>query len=347
MKIAILVPNFVEHDGGARVAETQAQELVREGNHVAIFALAANMKVKDADLFIMGMPESLFWQRVYRLLFPLDLFKTIKWLRRLKGFDLVIAHFYPMTWLAYLARKIYRVKYTFWFHGIYDPWLFPHLYERVYTRLHILLTRMTVSNADRVVSVSKFSQAKLKEYTGRDSEVVYNKVDAARFHRGIDGSQIRKRHQLGDAPVILSVGRLAPQKGTHLLLEAFNMVRQEVPGARLVLAGDLAFDYYRPQLEQLSNNSVIFAGHVSKSEIPYYYAMCDVYATCSQWETFSLPVVEAQMCGKPVVAFDIAAFKETVDGSGALVEPGNLAQFARACVQKLKQVCTGVLAKQT
>ena len=338
MRIAILVPNFVGADGGARVAEIQAEELAEMGNYVAVFTFAAEMKPKGVEVFVMGMPKSLFWERIYRLFFPLDLPKTLKWLPRLKSFDLIIVHLYPLTWLSYLAKTVYKVRYTFWFHGMEDPKLFPHLHERVYMRLQIFLTRWTVRNVDRAVSVSKFAQTKLKEYTGLDSEVVYNKVDDTKFQKGIDGSEIRRRYKLGDAPVILNVGRIVPQKGAHLLIQAFHQVNEEFPQATLMIVGDFAFDYYTKKLKEMSGSSVIFVGHVSHDEMPYYYAACDIYATCSSWETFNLPVVEAQSCGKPVVTFDNTAFKETVGENGILVETGNIERFSRACIDKLAQV---------
>lgn len=338
MRIAILVPNFVEQDGAARVVELQAEELAEEGDYVCVFALSADIKPRKADLFVMGMPRSLFGQRIYRLIFPLDILKTLRWLPKLKSFDQTIVHFYPMTWLAYLAKKIYKVRYTFWFHGIYDPWRFPYLYERIYTRMYIFLTRITIRNSDRVVSVSKFAQTKLKEYTGLDSEVIYNKVDGTKFHKGIDSSIIRQKHELGDAPIILNVGRLTPQKGGHLLIQAFYLIRKEIPQAKLMMVGDFAFGYYTKRLKEMSDSSVIFVGHIPHDDMPYYYAACDIYATCSLWETFNLPVVEAQLCGKSAVAFDVAAFKETVDENGILVVTGNIEKFAQACIEKLGQV---------
>lgn len=338
MRIAILVPNFIEQDGGAMVAKAQAEELAGEGNYVAVFTLAAGMKPKNADLLVMGMPKSLFWQRIYRLVFPLDIFKTLRWLPKLKSFDQTIAHLYPMTWLSCWAKKVYKVRYTFWFHGMEDPKLFPHLHERIYTRIQIFLTRRTVRNADRAVSVSKFAQTKLKEYTGLESEVVYNKVDDTKFHRGIDGSEVRQKYELGNAPIILNVGRLVPQKGGHLLIQAFYLIKEEIPQAKLIMVGDLAFDYYTEKLKKMSDNSVIFAGHASHEDMPYYYAACDIYATCSLFETYNLPLVEAQFCGKPVVAFDNTAFEETVDENGILVETGNIERFAQACIEKLAQV---------
>jgi len=337
MKIAILVPNFVEFDGAARVAEVQAKELIKQGHRVDIFTFAADIPPDGFKIYIMGMPKSLFWQRVYRLLFPLDLLKTLKWLPKLKEYDEIIVHLYPMTWLGYLAKKLYKVKYAFWYHGIMPPHLFPHLYERIYMRLQILFTRLTVSNVDRAVAVSRYGQKELKKYTGLDSGVIYNKVDLTRFHPGIDGTKVREKYNLGNDPVILFVGALRPVKGVHLLIQAFKLVKEKIPQAKLVIVGRPDYPYYFEQLKRMSDKSIIFAGFVPREELPYYYAVCDIYASCSLWETFHLPAIEAQALGKPVVAWH-EVFREVINENGVLVEKGNMKKFAQACIEKLMQV---------
>lgn len=334
MKIAILVPNFAEYSGDARVAELQAEDLSKEGNEVAIFALEADIKPRNAKLFVMGMPKSLFWQRVYRLIFPIDLIKTFRWLPKLKDFDLIISHLYPMNWLAFQAKKFYNVKYTYWYHGIPDPELYPNLHERIYLRMFIFLTKVTVQNADRAVSVSNAARKEFKRYTGLDSEVIYNKPDLERFYEGIDGSKIRKKYNLGNDPVFLNVGRVCPQKGAHLLIDAFALVKEKIPNAKLVIVGKHTYDYYSNELKEKCDSSVIFAGYVPDEELSQYYAMCDIYATCSLWETFNVPIAEAQACGKPVVAFNIGPHPEVIGKDGALVEEGNIQEFAEACIDK-------------
>lgn len=337
MRIAILFPNFVDYDGGARVAELQAEELAEQGHDVAIFAMRAAIRPKRADLFVIGMPRTLFWERIYRLIFPLDIFRSVRWLLRLKDFDLIITHQYPLTWLAYLAKRFYKVKHTVWYHGIMDPQYFPRLYERIYIKLQIFLTRLTVKNADRAVAVSKYAQKELKEYTGLDSEVVYNKIHLERFFPGIDGGEIREKYGLESDPVILFVGGLRPSKGVHLLIQAFNIVKKEIPNAKLIIVGRPDYPYYFEELKRLSDDSVVFAGFVSHEVLPLYYAMCDLYASSSLWETFNVPIVEAQTCGKPVVASDIGPHPEVIDDNGILVEAGNAEKFAQACIRKLKE----------
>lgn len=341
MKIAILVPNFVEMDGAARVAEVQAKELIKQGNQVDVFAFAADIPPSNFKVHVMGMPKSLFWQRIYRLIFPLDILKTFRWLPKLRKYDEMIVHLYPMTWLGYLAKKFYKVKYTFWYHGIVPPLTFPHFYERAYMRLQILLTKLTVRNVDRAVSVSKYGRKELKISTGLDSEVVYNKVDLARFHPEIDGRKIREKHGLGNDPVILFVGTLRPVKGVHLLIQAFKIVKQKIPKAKLVVVGRPDYPYYFEQLKQMSDESVIFAGFVPREELPYYYAACDIYASCSLWEIHNVSAIEAQACGKPIVVWH-ESFRETIK-DGVLVEMGNIEKFAKACIEKLMQVKPKIL----
>jgi len=341
MKIAILVPNFSEYSGDSRVAELQAEELIKEGNDVVIFALWGNNKPKTAKLRVMGMPKSLFWQRVYRLIFPCDLIKIFKWLPKLKDFDLIIAHLYPMTVLAFLAKKFYGVKYTFWNHGVVSPDLFTKLHEKVYLKMNKFLTKVTTRNADRVVSVSEYLREEFKSYTGMDSEVIYNTIDRHRFHQGISGIRVRQKYNLGDAPMILSVGRLSPSKGFHLLIKAFDLVKQRIPETKLVIVGQFTYDQYSEQLKEMIDNSVIVTGYVEDNDLPYYYAACDIYATCTLWEGFNLPLVEAQACGKPVVAFNMGPHPEVINENGVLVETGDIEGFAQACIDKINQVRQG------
>lgn len=338
MKIALLVPNFAEYSGDARVVDQQAEELISKNHDVTIFAFAADFLPRRAHLQIIGMPGSLFVQRIYRLFFFLDILKFVKWLPKIKNFDCVVVHLYPMTWFGYLGKKLYKFKYIFWYHGIENPNIFPKLHERIYMHLHLLLTKWSIRNADRFISVSNFARNNLKSYTGFDSKVIYNKIDTEKFHKGVDPSILRKKLNLENSTIILNVGRIGPQKGVHLLIQAFYLVKKEISNANLVIIGNFTFDDYGEMLRKISDNSVIFMGQVSKNEMPVYYSMCDIYATCSLWENHNIPVLEAQTCGKSVIAFDIEAFEEEIDSNGILVKKGDVEKFAKACIKKIRML---------
>ncbi len=339
MKIAILSPTFSPFAGLDRVVERQAKELAQSGNDITILTLKAYMPPPERiKLEVLGMPKSPLWQRVYMVTMPLNICKALKWVPRLKGFDVIYSHHYPMNWLAYLAKKFYSVKYIYYNHTIASPEAFSSLIERSYMRLFISLANWTIKRADSAISISCYVRQQLIEQTGLVSEVVYNKIDTTRFHGELEGSRLRDKYELGSSPIILFVGRLSPPKGVHLLIEAFSLIKQQIPDAKLIIVGEHTLPYYLKRLRKMVNPSVIFAGYVTDEEIPYYYAACDVYATGTMCEGFNLPLVEAQACGKPVVAFNIGPHPEVVkDGeTGFLVPPRDVGALAEAVIRLIK-----------
>ncbi len=338
MNIAILSPVFWTFDGISRVVEAQAGALRQQNNTVTIFALAANMPPPaNVTLYLLGMPQGALAQRAYRLLFPFDFAKAMRWVPKLKGFDVIYSHQYPMNYLAYLAKRFYGAKYVFYNYGIAPPETFSGFMERIYVRIITLLANWTIKRADSAISISRYLQQQLKRETGLNSEVMYPRIDTNRFHEMIDGSRMREKHKLWNAPVVLFVGRISPHKGVHLLIHAFNLVKQQVPNTKLVIVGRHTFAGYSKNLEQMSDESVIFTGDVSDEDLPYYYAACDVYATATLWEGFDLPLAEAHACGKPVAAFNIGPHPEVVeDGEAGLLVPArDIGALARGIIRLL------------
>ena len=339
MKIAILCNSLCGHYGVDRVVAWQAREFNKTGNQVCIFSFEADMKPPEGvSIQVLGIPRGFLRARIYRLLFPLNIPAVKQMVRRLKDFNVVYSHHYPLNWVAYLAKTFHGIKYIYYYHHLNPPEVYPTAIQRTYSRLLLFLTKWTAKKADSAISISKYSQKALKEETGLESEVIYDKIDSNRFHLGLDGSVVRQKHGIGDCPVILFVGGISPSKCIHLLVEAFKLIKHEIPDSRLLLVGKTIFSEYFRQLRQMSDDSVTFVGYVSDEKLPYYYAACDVYATASLWEGFNLPLVEAQACGKAVVAFNIGPHPEVVkDGeTGFLVSPRDVNALAEATIKLLK-----------
>ena len=240
-----------------------------------------------------------------------------------------------MNWLAYLAKKHYRIKYVYFNHGINTTGLLNNVWQKFYMKLFSFFTNITLKNVDEAYSVSKYLKEDLKNMSGLDSKVIYNKIDKKRFNKKVKGERIIKRYDLKNNKVLLYAGRIAPHKGIHLLLESFNIVKKQIPTAKLLIVGKPTFNNYFKKLKKLADKDVIFAGFVPDEDLPYYYAACNVYVTTSLWEGFNLPAAEAQACGKKVVAFNIGSHPEIVK-NGALVEKGNITKFADKTVRILK-----------
>lgn len=335
MKIAILTPTFSHYSGIDRVVKQQARDYSKQGK-VTVFALEADLRPKGFGLEIIGMPKGLFLQRLYRLLFFLDFIKINKTAGKLKDYDIVVSHQYPMNLIAYSAKKKYNVKYIYHNHGIGYSRLFGNIFERIYMRLFAFFNRLSLKNADSIVSISKFMQSELKREAGLESKVVYNKIDKKRFRKNLDGSRIRKKLGIKkNEKLLLFVGRLSPHKNIHALLEIFEIISKKLPSTKLLIVGKPTFSGYYKMLKKTANKNVIFKEFADDKELPYYYAASDLYVTASLWEGFNLPAAEAQACGKRVVAFDVCSHPEIVK-NGILVKKDNLEEFANAAIKLLK-----------
>ncbi len=331
MKIAILTPTFSHYSGIDRVVEQQAKDYAEKGHKVTVFALEAEINPKGFKLEVLGMPKSLFLQRLYRLFFFLDFKKINDTVERLKNYDIMISHFYPMNLIASKAKKIYHVKYVYYNHGIGYSELFDNFFEKVYMKLFLFLNKLSLNNVDEAISISRFMQSELKKETELSSKVVYNKIDK-RFRKGIDGSKIRKTLGIkNNEKLLFFIGRLSPHKNVHTLLKIFDLVNEKMPNAKLLIVGKPTFPSYFKKLKNLVNKNVIFKESVNDDDLPCYYAASDLYVTASLWEGFNLPIAEAQACGKKVVAFSVCSHPEIVK-NGILVKENDIRGFADAVI---------------
>ena len=333
-KIAILTPTFDHYSGIDRVVQLQAEDYVKKGHKVTIIALEAKIRANNYEIIELGIPKNSLLQRLYRLFFFLDL-KKLNYYKKLKNFDIVISHFYPMNWMSYLAKKHYKIRYIYHDHGINTTGLINSLSQKIYMKLFLCFNNLTLKNIDEAYSVSRYLKKQLKKESGIDSKVTYNKIDKKRFNKNIKGDKIIKKHNLKNKKVILYVGRIAPHKGIHLLLKSFNIINQQIPNTKLIIVGKPTFNSYFKTLKKIANKGVIFTGFVEDKDLPYYYAASNIYTTASLWEGFDLPAAEAQACGKPVVAFSIGSHPEIIK-KGRLVKENDIKGFADAVIKLLK-----------
>jgi glycosyltransferase involved in cell wall biosynthesis len=160
-------------------------------------------------------------------------------------------------------------------------------------------------------------------------EVVGRGVDARRFAPERRSPALRLRWGAGaHNPVLLYVGRLAPEKNVPLALRAFRVVQRRVPHARMVVVGDGPM---RARLEA-AHPDVHFAGARHGEVLAAHYASADVFLFPSLSETFGNVTLEALASGLTVVAFDAAAAGELIrDGrNGLLATAGDEDSFIDA-----------------
>mgnify|MGYP001294791286 CR=1 FL=1 len=161
-----------------------------------------------------------------------------------------------------------------------------------------------------------------------DVNLLPHGVDCQLFDPRRRSSELRQQWQSGQAPVMLYVGRLAPEKNIPLLVKSWQQLRHEYPGLQLVLVGD------GPLRETLQRDcpDIHFAGIRTGTELAQYFASADLFVFPSLTETFGLVTLEAMASGLPVVAFDVAAAGQYVSSgcNGELAAAGDEEEFVES-----------------
>jgi glycosyltransferase involved in cell wall biosynthesis len=148
------------------------------------------------------------------------------------------------------------------------------------------------------------------------------------------------RPPLSEPPTVAIAGRLIREKGTDVLLKAFAKVVEQIPSAKLLIAGD------DPERENLNilishlglSHHATMLGHLSRQELESLFDGVWVQAVPSLWaEPFGLVAAEAMMRGTAVVASSTGGLTEIIqDGkTGFLAPPGNVDALAEALLKLL------------
>ncbi len=194
------------------------------------------------------------------------------------------------------------------------------------------LLRHVGRDAAVITFVSNWCDAELRERFGSGPRygLLPPAIDPKVFHPSVDGTRIRRRHQLGDDPVVVCVSRLVERKGQDQLIRLLPALADRVPGARLLLVGD---GPHRCALESIAGSvgvtdRVIFTGEVPEAELAEHFAAGDLFAMpCRERkgglevEAFGIVFIQAQGVGRPVVAGRIGGVPDAVGpDSGLLVD---------------------------
>lgn len=195
--------------------------------------------------------------------------------------------------------------------------------------------------ATQIVTISKYSHAKIIEHYGIESEkirIVPNGVDIEKF-KPSDSLNAKLQFRLGQESTVLFMGSLIPRKGLSYLVKAAEKVVKQHTNTKFVIVGTGPM---QGKIEEslaavgLKNNFV-FLGNLKEDQLSVAYNAADVFVLPSIQEGQGIVLLEAQACGKPVVAFGIGGVKEAVrpNETGFLLELGDTAGLADRLLELL------------
>lgn len=124
---------------------------------------------------------------------------------------------------------------------------------------------------------------------------------------------------------ILFAGRLSPEKGVHVLLEAMTPLRARM---KLVLAGGSSYsDGYIDRLRRMAWDDVLFLGSVDHEMMAELYSNCYAYVLPSVMEGLSISLLEALSYGACILTTNIPENLEVIDSAGLSFPPGDVVRL--------------------
>ncbi len=190
------------------------------------------------------------------------------------------------------------------------------------------LERLLTRRAARLIAISEALRRFCVDAVGLPED----KVEVV--HYGLDGlpapwGESGRVELPADARVLLSVARLAPQKGVDVAVRALARVRAVEPRAAMVVLGE------GPERPRLEAEGVYLPGRVG--DVAPWYRRAEALVHPARWEGFGLALLEAMLAAKPVVATRVSAAPEIVaDGeTGLLVPPDDEEALANAVLALL------------
>jgi glycosyltransferase involved in cell wall biosynthesis len=246
----------------------------------------------------------------------------------------------PYTLLLGLAGPIKQALKAPIFCTLQGEDLFLDGLQEPYRTESLKLIRDHLQHVDQFLSVSEYYADFMPGYLGIPRE----KISVVPLGINPQGFELRERNR--SAPFTIGfLGRIAPEKGLHVLAEAYRSLRQSgaLPSARLEAAGYMAADC-KPYLEEIQKrlhgaglgDEFHYRGVIDRADKIAFLRGLDVMSLPATYdEPKGVSLLEAMACGVPIVQPRRGAFTEIVEntGGGVLVQPDDPQSLADGILQ--------------
>ena len=300
---------FPQISGVATSIKTLKEALEKQGHNVFIFTTTdPNVKKGTVEPNVFRFSSIPFVSFTDRRIAFRGLFEATK---VAKEVNLDIVHtqteFALGTIGKYVAHQL-DIPAIHTYHTMYEDYLHYILNGHLLRPYHVRqFVKSYLKNMDGCIAPSGRVEELLRRYGVQiPIRVIPTGVDLQGMNNDI---QRDVRQELGidqDAPVILTLSRIAAEKKINHILNVMPEIIDELPNVKFVIAGDGPdVDVLKDQVERLTlENYVIFVGNVEHGDVGNYYRMADLFVSASDTETQGLTYIEALAAGTPCVVYD-------------------------------------------
>jgi len=205
-------------------------------------------------------------------------------------------------------------------------------------RQHFRLAAEGMRRADRVIAISEYTKRSILERFPDLADrivVIYTGVDSDRYFPHAPDPNTLDKYGVSQAHIyVLYVGSEQGRKNLRTLVDAFALIRQDIPNLKLLKVGPPQDPAGRAallhQVRSLGlENQFQLIDFVDEADLPHIYNAAAVFVFPSLREGFGLPPLEAMACGVPVISSNATSLPEVVGDAALLVDPRDATEMAR------------------
>jgi len=325
MKIAILTEILSTHSGSR--APIELAKYLALNNKVTLIAydlqteqdIKKELKTRGIEIILIRPPDFVFgkWLAAFRFL------------PYLQNQDIISFHgTLPALLVAKLSGKpIVKTYYGTQLNAYLEKFLpFEPLSKKdkclhwLSNKVILFMERVNFFIAKQTIGISQYTSKEAQKYYGLKIPFIH--LDASVISSTLNPISSKARNKVLrqksevlipytlDPITILSVSRITPYKGFHLLIEAVKKIGKKI---NLIIVGSSPQPKYLEYLRKIKTAQVKILINISDRELASLYQNCDIYVSADRYLFFGLPPLEAAFFGKPSVILDHCAAGEVVN----------------------------------
>src|SRR3989338_8152719 len=208
---------------------------------------------------------------------------------------------------------------------------------------YIWADKMLSIFTDKIICCSKSvmdSISELERLPKNKLQAILSVVNFNKLKITIDREEMRHRLGLSRSDIVVgNIATISPRKGQDVLIKAFKLIRESLPGAKLIIAGREDAQTKEGLLKLIKefnlSKDIVFLG--KQENLANIFNIMNIFILSSFIEGIPLTVVEAMYMNIPVIATDVGGLREIIeDGkTGMIVSPNNPQSIAEAAIDLL------------
>lgn len=310
--------------GGAR---TLVENIIKKGeNNHFLFSLRQSVNEPEFTKSEQKRVKISKYKNKYNFLVLLELKKYIKE----NNFDILHIHLEKSTLIAYLLKRLFKIKQEIIIHEHGGIFMDKHFYFK--------LLKSMEKYTKYYIAVSNKTKAKLEENANIDKskiQIIYNFIDLDKFKPQTkqEVKKLKQKFKIKENELTLGfVGRLSYEKGCDILIESLKYLKENknFPNFKLLIIGDGALkEELQIQVKELNlQENVKFLGFQSNPNqiMPIF----DIQIVPSRSESFGISAIESQSMKIPIICSNIDGLSEIIENNktGFLFESQNSQNLA-------------------